>query len=389
MGMAKAEYERIQTEGWEPIDESYVCSKCFNDAGLQQFIRNNISRTGCDYCNDNHASRRKSCDINLVIKFISECIREHYEDPAQQVAYESAEGGYLLPTQDTYDLLGDLIDVDDDTVLDAVRSAFDGRLWVQADPYSDLPSDVMFFDWQSFCEFIKHKRRFFVNTKANKIFDDVLRGIKDSNAFTRMKAGTTLFRSRTFHSRTPYPLSFDQISMPPKNVLILQANRMSAAGIPIFYCSDSTQTSILEAKTSNIYKNPHDHVGIASFKTLKSLQVLDLTKVPFAPSIFEKAPFHQRESLIFINRFKRDIMKPVRRDGREHVEYIPSQIFTEYVREFVKYGNRKVDGICYPSSQHPGGRNFAFFVEHKDIADINGSPSGKLALNSAISVEKL
>lgn len=389
MGFAKRELERQQEEKWSPIDDSQVCAKCFIDDEIKKFILSESDGVGCDYCDDSGAQKRKSRNINDVIEHISESIRNYYEDPAQHMAYETAEGGYLGHTIDTYDLLEELVEVENPDVLDAIRDAFESTLWCKRNPYSDEPSDEMFQDWTSFCNYIKHEKRFFLSD-SNKIFEGIVQDFKRLKLFKIIKPGHVFFRARTFHSSKPFPQQFNEITIPPKKILIKQANRMSAAGVPLFYCSDTVETCKNEAKTSNLYGTQHDMIAFASFSTKRPLRLLDISKLPYVPSIFGSMERNERENLIFIRMFRDDIMKPVKRDGREHVEYIPSQIFTEYIRYYVKSGIHSVDGICYPSTQNKKGLNYALFLNSSQIEEKKDpSSTAYVHYNADIASEKI
>jgi hypothetical protein len=389
VGFAKRELERQQEEKWAPIDDSQVCSRCFLDHELKNFIVSGSDGVGCDYCEDSSASKRKSRNINDVIGHISEAIRNYYEDPAQHMAYETAEGGYLGNTTDTYDLLEELVEVENPDVLGAIRDAFEHTLWCKRNPYSDEPSDEMFQDWTTFCEFIKHEKRFFLSDTKN-IFEGIVRDFKKLKLFKIIKPGHIFFRARTFQSANPFLFKFSEITIPPKKVSIKQANRMSAAGIPLFYCSDTAATCKSEARTANLYGTQHDMISFASFSTKKTLRVLDISKLPHVPSIFGSMERNERENIIFLRMFRDDIMKPVKRDGREHVEYIPSQIFTEYIRYYVRNGIHSVNGICYPSTQNSKGLNYALFLNSKQIEEKRDpSSAAHVYYNADIASEKI
>ena len=45
-------------------------------------------------------------------------------------------------------------------------------------------------------------------------------------------------------------------------------------------------------------------------------------------------------------------------DGREHIDYVPTQVFTEYFR-YAFPG--RVDGLMFPSAQGPGNNVAVFF----------------------------
>ena len=54
---------------------------------------------------------------------------------------------------------------------------------------------------------------------------------------------------------------------------------------------------------------------------------------------------------------------PVRKDGMEHVEYVPSQVVCEFFAQVFgrKDDGRPVDGIAYRSAVVPDGQNVVLF----------------------------
>ena len=60
------------------------------------------------------------------------------------------------------------------------------------------------------------------------------------------------------------------------------------------------------------------------------------------------------------------------KDDNLKLQYIPTQILTEYFRYFVTESNhKKLDGICYQSAVHPSGKNYALFFDQNDFKDVN------------------
>jgi len=58
-----------------------------------------------------------------------------------------------------------------------------------------------------------------------------------------------------------------------------------------------------------------------------------------------------------------EITQPVRKDGREHIGYVPSQVLCEWFAQVfhpTEQGGR-LDGLIYPSAVAPGGRNLVLF----------------------------
>ena len=71
---------------------------------------------------------------------------------------------------------------------------------------------------------------------------------------------------------------------------------------------------------------------------------------------------------MFLHKFVRAITLPVEHDGREHIEYVPTQVLTEYFRHrFLPNGASNIDGIVYPSTHRRNGRSIAIFASQKDL----------------------
>jgi hypothetical protein len=98
---------------------------------------------------------------------------------------------------------------------------------------------------------------------------------------------------------------------------------------------------------------------------------LNLTKLPDLPSIFDDNRRNEREGLIFLEHFIEEISKPVTKDGSEHIEYVPSQVVSEYFAlVFQPAKGKNLDGILYPSSVHSGGRNLVLFPSERTFEPI-------------------
>src|SRR5262249_2521100 len=132
------------------------------------------------------------------------------------------------------------------------------------------------------------------------------------------------------------------------------ANRMSPAGISIFYGATDRVTAIAEAGAHAA----HRYVVTGEFTPRRPIQLIDLTSLPEPPSIFDAAGHGEFFVLRFLHKFIHDITLPVELDGREHIDYVPTQVFTEYFRYAFPGG---VDGLMFPSAQGPGKNVAVFF----------------------------
>jgi hypothetical protein len=147
------------------------------------------------------------------------------------------------------------------------------------------------------------------------------------------------------------------------------SNRMSPAGIPMFYGALEEGTAVAETYAPS--RRSLVKITVGKFETARSFPVLDLTRIPEVPSLFDSENRDNRADIIFLHRFIQDLSKPIEKDGREHIGYIPTQVVTEFFRHVYtdpEYG--KVLGIFYNSSQKPRGKCCVLFFLSDQCCDI-------------------
>jgi RES domain len=58
---------------------------------------------------------------------------------------------------------------------------------------------------------------------------------------------------------------------------------------------------------------------------------------------------------------------PITRDSHTHIEYVPTQVVTEYFRfTFAEEQGLPIDGIVYPSSRMKGKNACVLFMDHRE-----------------------
>jgi hypothetical protein len=135
---------------------------------------------------------------------------------------------------------------------------------------------------------------------------------------------------------------------------------MSPAGIPMFYGSDDKRTTL--AEMPELPK----HYAIGTFETQRPLRMLDLTQVR-APSIFDMTEEVDYDWLLFMGAFLDDFASPIERDDRIHIDYVPTQVITEYVRDAKLGGDPPLDGIKYRSARRNGGICYVVFIDEYGV----------------------
>jgi hypothetical protein len=126
----------------------------------------------------------------------------------------------------------------------------------------------------------------------------------------------------------------------------------------MFYGADNDQLAIAEVR------NPS--VSLAQFESTRSIRIIDLVDLPPVPGFFSTASRGRIQRLEFLHKFAAEIALPVPRDERVHVDYLPTQVFTEFLRD-AGFEGGPVDGIRYPSATGVRGANIVLFATQEDV----------------------
>lgn len=336
-----------------------ICSKHIKDYAIEGYIKEEGYIGTCYYCGD--FIGRKVVDFEELIEFMEKGIGYHYEDAANSMGYDSSEGGYLGTTHDTYDLLRDVLEVEiDNNVFDDVLSALPDNAWCAVDPYGDNDADILKYHWEGMKRVIKHKARYsFLSLSTSSYgdrFEISVQEMLDSigeliSKYKMLKPLTSkyqLIRCRQHKDKIGVRDIHEVLSPPDDKVTF--SNRMSPAGISMFYCAFSQSLAYKETiDTLNKSCNIH---SIGGFEVADKMNVIDFSRLPKLPSEFDLKKRDDYYPILFLKGFIDDLTKPIIRDGKQHIEYIPTQVITEYIRYvYSKKNGTKIDGIIYPSAK--------------------------------------
>jgi len=380
MGGTKEAWLEAQGRGFTTGTEKYVCSSCFDDYAIQEFIEQEAESHKCDYCgNESEGDEPIAAPIDSVVELIVEGIKTEWGQPGDEgVGWASREGGWIgASVVDTWDLLREELEIGfySEDLFHDVFDAFTDDEWCEKDPYGDPIGDQWFFDWQHFSKQVKHHTRyvFFKLPKRAEgrewyhpvdnpydILYEIGSIVDRLDLVVSLPIGTELARVRVSETEAGYE-TVAELGPPPFDKCI-SANRMSPAGIPMFYGAFDEDTALAETT-----KETDEYATVGKYKTLKYLKVLDLTRLPSVPSIFDREKRDDRQPVFFMMDFLRDFTKPVDKNGSEHIEYVPTQIVTEYFRHIYRHNDKdSLDGIIYPSSVSKGGKACVLFCTGKN-----------------------
>jgi hypothetical protein len=113
-------------------------------------------------------------------------------------------------------------------------------------------------------------------------------------------------------------------------------------------------------------------VWTGEFHVRAPTRIVDLALAPEIPSFFDLTQsVERREKLRFLHEFRDDVSKPIERDGLVHVNYVPTQVITEYLRRaFQTDDGEPVFGLQFASSRDAAGHNVVLFVDSMHCVDL-------------------
>lgn len=367
MGRAKHAWMEEQERGWAD-PETFVCHRCVRDPYLADLVKRNPQMRRCDYC-DRRSREPFAAPAADILDAISKAVHHYYNDPTQAgVPYD---GGFIVEPVDIDEVLKGLGLDCSDAFLQAVSDAFGDSMWVPSVgghwSGSHL-SDRMRYSWSSFQRLVKHKTRYhFAHQPADdreelsptEFLEAIGHATGTLGIACTIKRGTLLHRARVRAPGSTWAPEARTMGAPPND--LASAGRMNPPGISYLYCALERETALGELSPT-----PPIILAAAQFKLREDVQVLNLCDLPAPPSVFDIDHNDELELLSFLRSFAREISRPVRKDGSEHVDYVPSQVVCEWFAQVYGGGGEgraALDGILYPSAIIPGGRNLVLFPQ--------------------------
>jgi hypothetical protein len=207
--------------------------------------------------------------------------------------------------------------------------------------------------WDNFVYLVKHGARYTIlsqpadelSTLALGVVQSIFESAQRDGLLQEVPAGKAYWRGRTRDCPPPSHYGVDDLGPVPS--ACATANRMSPTGISMFYGSDDVETALAEV----VAHKRRSLAVLAAFELVRPIVVLDFANIP-------RGRASSLVGDILLHEFVGDLRKPVEFDGREHIEYMPTQIVTEYFRRRTPV---EVDGILF-RSVHQGGANCVLFA---------------------------
>lgn len=376
--MSRKYGDEVREEKYDLNTSKDICSNHIGD----KYIKNEILKKGvkgkCDYCGK---TRSKVVKLSEVLKLIIVGIEYLTEDPVES---------RYLDKEAEYGFDGNIFSFDEGLLEDIVKRLGiinTNELLNDIDRHLNNPhllycykdefgseGDFLKDNWERFKFIVKHKARFVFHDNSFSgdyyykdplyILGKIQELIKENSMIVEIPKNTTLYRCRQHSKKNDIGGAKDLVSSPfeyAKN-----NGRMNPAGIPMFYCSEDKKLTIQEVVNNSDKNNTFYTIG--KFNNKSSLKVVDLTRIPNLPSVFDEKNNKYIESILFLKSFVEDAIKPIN-EKDSIIEYIPTQVVTEYIR-YNKELN--VQGLIYPSSKNRDKNNIVLFFNNDEcIKELN------------------
>lgn len=362
MGRLKDRMIREDDLGCSLGSDKAVCTNCIEDEALAEVVRENLEDGPCSFCGK---KRKEVGSLSAVIERFAQALNLDYSKPEEELFRDSeTESGWSHDPMTFYDVLGDIgFETTNFDIMEEIAKAFSDRQFCEKDFGLMRPNERRQAGWERFKHAVKHKRRYTFwsmgddeNDKdhpdslpVGEMLREIGEMISEASLIKTIAKGEGFWRVRPHESGKRCTEDSD-LSPPPEDKAV-QANRMSPAGVPMFYGAEDWQTAC--AETVEPTTDPNKSVSGGLFKAMRPLRLLDLIDFPESPSYFDIERRPLRHALRFLREFAHDLAQPVSRDDKAHIEYVPTQAFTEYVRHQMKTDDDAAfDGIRYRSSKN-------------------------------------
>ncbi|WP_294329207.1 HEPN-associated N-terminal domain-containing protein [uncultured Sphingomonas sp.] len=358
-----------------------VCSDCFADEHIAKVVRANAKGNFCDYCG-RKGKKVVAADLSDVLEFMLPQIDLEYDRADQALPNDPDTGERMFPEDefDARDMLETHIELElpndhDCDLMEDIANAMPDHQWCRRDPLAASRDEAIGVSWAGFKQVIKHRRRFFFLQHKDRDLDrdlswgEAAYGIPELleriAEFTQrlgmirvLPAGSAFIRAQRMNEGEQ---DFDAARMgPPPYAFATMPNRMSPIGVPMFYGAVEASTALAEIATAP------GRFALGTFVTTRQVVIVDLSSLPPVPSLFDPDLARYRAIAMFMHEFIGDFKKPIDRQAGPHLEYLPTQVITEYFRTIASAEKKPIEGLAY-SSTKDGKPAIVLFAENRDV----------------------
>lgn len=399
MGRAKNKWIEDHERGYSTGSNIFICDQHFGDPDIKRYIsREGIRERKCSFCDEESSIKIHS---DALLEVIVSCISRSYDHPANGLPYESAGGGYLGNVYDTLELLNEVIPLDADyEVLEYLSNEIIQTEWTEREFYGNSYSEELSNLWSKFSYLIKHKVRYLFKEiipdenedgyykEPHSILNTIGDFIFKLRLFVNVPEKTNFFNQNKYlyrarqHNAPDEVQTCKDIGPPPYDKA--SSNRFSAEGISMFYGAENNETAIEEIIDRD---QPAEYISIAEFYPGKQLTLVDLRNIQHIGFFnFDKIDLY--EPCKFLRSFVGQVSIKVDKKQNRRIEFVPSQVVTEYFRHVLPSKAKfPIHGIVYKSAQNIGCDCYVIFADAEQCKDEKNADSETLLIFRKLEVK--
>lgn len=289
MGWAKEREYELFTRGFGETGDQAVCLECLTDEGLVGEVRDILDEPQCSFCGAKAGDDGApiAVDFERFMYVVMDGVNFIY-GLANDEGVPFDEGDWVGgPVLDSYDVVEDICGyAAKENVVEAIQEVVDHNAWTYRNYQLLQPDRAMRLGWDEFCQRIKHETRFLFMAipQSPSLMPDeftsvefmarLMEIISTSGALVKVPAGRVFWRGRLVGDSKLPRYGAKELGSPPPDKA--SANRMSPAGISMFYGSDDIETVVAEIGAHG----SRSHAAVGSFETTKPLTMLNLAALP-------------------------------------------------------------------------------------------------------------
>lgn len=283
-------------------------------------------------------------DLKELEDFFVDVFNLFIEDDKGQTLVEILTRDWQLFTEkaDAFRILQEAAVLFNSVLYPDTRVCYSNEAMVAVNSWTDIKTEL------------QNNRRF--------LMDDFIR-MKDKNwewIFSNnslLHAGKRFYRGRINTNRDcPYTDEKDMTAPPVDKAT---SGRANPYGIPHLYLTDSEETAIYELRAVT-----GDQLTIAEFEVLEDIDIIDFTKHEDLYGMYNgdyDSLLQAVQRWALLKEVSKDMSKPVRRYDNANLDYLPTQLVSEYIRVVKGMG-----GLIFQSSRKGDGRkNIVIFDKNK------------------------
>jgi hypothetical protein len=273
------------------VRQEFVCLNCFGNPGLRVWVADNeldseeYHDPHCDFCKPENSSPVLA-DLSEVGGYVLECVEARYADPAEELPYETAEGGYQGEVIDAYDVLDcaelDLPNDSTGKLRDLIADHLSEHDWCEKDYFALREDEALRYSWDSYVRVSKEGTvlEFMYGENPGdreeippaELLEWLTERAYEFGLVKPLRVGHNLYRVR-FQNPGERHRTADELG-PPPSYLAKQPNRLNPRHTEMMYASDDAATALAETVVGK------GAYAVGEFSVLDELRVLDLTDLP-------------------------------------------------------------------------------------------------------------